>query len=278
MTESQECVKLNEHELRKMQLLQLDMLIEFDRICNKHNIGYILDAGTLLGAVRNKGFIPWDDDIDVRMLRSEYEHFCRVVRKELDKGKYFFQNEETDPDYFWGYAKIRRNGTEFIRLGQEHLKMKTGVFIDIFPCDGVPGNKMVRKIHNFFALLSRKITYSRIGVRTEKNPIVRIGYRILMIFPVTLSFHIIHWLSRNCDERRNNLVGCIAWYGDKDKTGFKKEWFTERQYIEFEGKQFQAPKDYHGFLVHSFGKDYMTPPPMEKRIGSALATSVKLID
>ncbi|MHB8129575.1 MAG: LicD family protein [Mobilitalea sp.] len=278
MSKELKCVELNEKQLRKLQLLQVDMLVEFDRICKKYKIGYILDAGTLLGAVRHKGFITWDDDIDIRMLRSEYEHFCKIVRKELNQEIYFFQNEITDKNYFWGFAKIRRNGTEFVRLGQEHLKMKTGVFIDIFPCDGVPNNIILRKIHNFVALLSRKITYARIGARIEKKWLFKLGYQILSIVPVKTSFAIIHFLARTCDERKKRLVGCISWYGKKDKMGFKKEWFSDRSEIVFEGKEFQVPKDYHGFLVHSFGEDYMTPPPMEKRVGSALATAVKLID
>ncbi len=278
MSNEQKCVKLNENQLRKLQLLQVDMLVEFDRICRKHNIEYILDAGTLLGAVRYKGFIPWDDDIDIRMLRSDYEHLCKIINKEIDQNLYFFQNENTDKKYYWGYAKIRRNGTEFVRLGQEHLKMKTGIFIDIFPCDGVPTNKLLRVIHNFLALISRKITYARIGSRSEKNWFPRLGYIILSIIPVNLSFAIIHLLAHLCDERKNDLVGCISWYGKKDKVGFKKEWFTKHTEIEFEGSKFKAPKDHHGFLVHSFGEDYMTPPPVEKRNGSALATSVRFID
>ncbi len=278
MIEPPKCVILESDELRKLQLLQIDMLIEFDRICKKNNIGYILDAGTLLGAVRYKGFIPWDDDIDIRMLRSDYESFCKIVEADLNSEKFIFQNEKTDKEYIWGYAKIRRKGTDFIRLGQEHLRMKTGVFIDIFPCDGLPKFKINKMIYNFLALMSRKIAYSRIGAKTEKNKYMRVLYKVLRCIPVKVSFIIIDILSRVIDERNKELVGCISWYGKKDKLGFKKEWFTDRILIDFEGMMFYAPKDYDGFLIHSFGEDYMTPPPEEKRVGSALATTVKLID
>ena len=76
-------VVLTDNELKQMHKIQLNMLIEFDKVCRNNNIKYILDAGTLLGAIRHKGFIPWDDDIDVRMLRDDYEKFCVVANKEL---------------------------------------------------------------------------------------------------------------------------------------------------------------------------------------------------
>lgn len=278
MTEKCANIKLSQEELRKLQLIQIDMLLEFDRICNKYNIPYIMDAGTLLGAVRHKGFIPWDDDIDIRMLRSDYIRFCKVVKNELDEHLYYFQNDKTEKNYLWGYAKIRRVGTEFIRTGQEHLKMKTGVFIDIFPCDGVPDNKVLKKIHNSIALASRKISYARVGKKVEKNIRIRFLYQLLCFIPNKISLFLIEFLSRICNEKNHDLVGCIAWYGEKDKNGFEKEWFKNRCKVDFEGNKYQAPKDYHGFLVHSFGEDYMTPPPVAKRVGSALATSIKLID
>lgn len=86
------------NDLRKMQLIELEMLLELDRICRKHNIIYFLSAGTVLGAVRHKGFIPWDDDLDTRMSRSEFEKFCKVCETELDTSRFFLQTDKTDPN------------------------------------------------------------------------------------------------------------------------------------------------------------------------------------
>lgn len=98
--------------LRKLQLLELKVLLEFKRICEKHQIQYFLMWGTLLGAVRHQGFIPWDDDIDVGMLRSEYVKFLAICNEELSQD-FFLQTFESDKTYVNSFAKLRLNGTEY---------------------------------------------------------------------------------------------------------------------------------------------------------------------
>lgn len=151
---------LNEEETRKMHNIQFKMMIELDKICRKHNIKYILDGGSLLGAVRHKGFIPWDLDMDVRMLRPDYERFCEIANKELPQG-IFFQSYNTDPGYPWLYGKLRNQETKAVRLGQDRLKMESGIWLDIFPSDGVPDNNAEKRIHNVIAKLCRKTLYAR---------------------------------------------------------------------------------------------------------------------
>lgn len=102
------CIKLTDKELRRLQLTQTEMLKEIHRICVKNNIKYIMDAGTLLGAVRHGKFIPWDDDIDIRILRSEYKKLCEALENDLDENKFFFQNYESDKNYLWFYSRIKK--------------------------------------------------------------------------------------------------------------------------------------------------------------------------
>ena len=108
-------IELDEETLKKVQKIELELLLEFDRICRKNNIKYSITGGTLLGAVRHGGFIPWDDDADVSMLRVEYEKFVKVCDTELDKSRFYFQDIDRTNGYRWGYAKLRRKDSVFQR-------------------------------------------------------------------------------------------------------------------------------------------------------------------
>ena len=159
-------IHLDDIMLHQIQMIELEMLIEVDRICKKYSIKYNIIAGTLLGAVRHKGFIPWDDDADIAMLRTEYEKFRTACKKELDTSRFYFQDHRNTKGYRWGYGKLRRKNTIFLRENQEHMPYAQGIFIDIFPLDGVPDNYAVRTLHNFHCYCIRKILWAPVGKRT----------------------------------------------------------------------------------------------------------------
>lgn len=263
-------VTLSPEELRRMQLIQLDMLGEFDRICTKYDIKYIIDSGTLLGAVRHKGFIPWDDDIDVSMLRSEYEKFCKVCQNEIDSTKYFFQNHDTDSEYRWGYGKILRKDTVFVRLGQEHMKMQRGVFMDIFPMDGMPKNHFFWRIHKVLCYCSRKIMWSEVGKVRVENAGKRLWFKILNLIPEKVPFGILKFLAKRVKAEESEYVDCLAFsYKDCYGKQLKRKYYMEREQIEFEGRIFWGPKDTDGWLRTIYGESYMQLPPQKDRVGSA---------
>ena len=127
---------MNNKKLRKVQMVEVEILDEIDRICKKNNIKYFLVGGTLLGAVRHGGFIPWDDDIDLGMLREDYEKFIDICinSDELDK-KYFMHSDETDSDYWLPFIKIRKNNTTFDEKVIKNCDTHKGIYVDIFPMD-----------------------------------------------------------------------------------------------------------------------------------------------
>lgn len=262
-------------DLRKMQLIQLDILVEFDRVCRKNNIRYIMEGGTLLGAVRHKAFIPWDDDIDVRMLRDDYEKFCKIADKELT-GNVYFQNCRNDKNYPWLYSKLRMNGTRAVRLGQEKMGMRDGVFIDVFPCDGIPDDPQLLKKHSRQALLCRKILYARAARYSADTRVKRVFWWIVSLIPKSVAYKKARKLTKQYTEQNCSRMGCIGWHESFDVIGFEKRYFTELTELEFEGYMFLAPKDWDGFLRATYGDDYMTPPPPDKRGARSLLSDYDL--
>lgn len=250
--------------LRKLQLVELEMLIELDKICRENNINYIIDAGTLLGAVRHGGFIPWDDDIDVRMLRKDYDKFCKICRSKLDK-KYFLQTYKTDRGYRWGYARILKNGTEFVRKDHEELKSRTGIFIDIFPNDNLPEDYLGDKLCTCISWICRKMLYSEVGQHHAKGTWNRVGFAFLDLLPKRWAHKGIEYLIEKYEDSNTRKVRCFGWGSLEETLGFQKEWLEETCDIEFEGITVRAPVKTHEFLVHSFGEDYMIPPPENER-------------
>lgn len=264
--------ELTPEQFRKMQLTELDMLVEFDRVCRKHDIGYVISGGSLLGAVRHKGFIPWDDDADIAMLREDYEKF-KLHLSELNPEICYFQDHETDPEYRWGYGKLRRTGTKYVRVGQEHLKCKTGIFVDVFPLDDVPISTIGQMLQDFHCYCLRKILWSEVG-KYSCNNILKYWYSLLSHIPTSLVFNQLKLYEKRSNNSTPNKVrtllfpasGKLYYKSEKlaDRYGTPKKWFLERSEYEFEGKMLLGPKDYDGLLKH-FYRDYMKLPPENKR-------------
>lgn len=270
--------QISDMELKKMQKIELEMLIELDRICRKYGISYSLDGGTLLGAVRHKGFIPWDDDVDVIMLRKEYVKFRKACKEEMDKKRFFLQDYRTDSHYRWGYAKIRRKGTEYVRLGQETLKQKTGVCIDIFVVDQVPDTWILRRVHHFICFCIRKMLYAPVGAVNASSWFMRKWYDLLSKIPRNFSFWLRDLLAYNSNKKRTELISHYTLeYPRSCRYGLPRKCFDEMIEMEFEGRKFWGFKEYDIYLSLYYG-DYMQLPPVEKRKSHLKISKLKLID
>lgn len=258
--------KISDAELKRLQEVEFEILIEFDRICRKYHIQYSLDGGTLLGAVRHKGFIPWDDDIDVIMLRQEYFRFRKACKREMDHERFFLQDYRSDPNYRWGYAKIRRNGTELLRPGQERLGQHSGIYIDLFVVDNVPDGYFSRRLHHLLCFLIRKAQYSPVGRYREKNLFLRGAYYLLSRISRDDVFHVRNWLAARTNRRRTELISHYTFeYPKHCRYGLPRKCFDEMIEMEFEGKMFFGFKDYDCYLSTYYG-DYMSLPPKEKQV------------
>lgn len=255
--------RLTDSELQKLHNVELELLTEFDRICRKYNIPYSIDGGTLLGAIRHNGFIPWDDDADVIMNRNAYQRLLEVLDKEMDKSKFYFQDMNRTKGYRWGYGKLRRRNTEFVRLNQEYMPYPQGVFLDVFVCDNVPESYLLRCICNFHSFIYRKFFYSEVGKNTAKGFGKRI-YRILALVPESkLKKRYSRYIEfRN--RKYSEWVKCLTFPACNRTYGYKRKWYEETIDVQFENTVLKACKDYDEYLTFLYG-DYMKLPPESER-------------
>ena len=254
--------RLSEEQLKKLQSVLLEMLIELDGICRKHRINYTLSGGTMLGAIRHRGFIPWDDDVDVSMLRVDYDKFREKCKTELNQEKYFFQDNTTDSEYPWGYGRLRRLNSEFIRKGQEHMKMRTGIFLDIFPNDYIPNFYPQRLIHSFCCFAVRKILYSESGKIAADSKLQKTIYRVISKIPRKTAFMLLDKLKI---RKPSKYCRCLTFPPPKNRhLGTSTMFFEEYIDVYFEDHCFLATKYYKEYLRYKYG-DFMQLPPPKKR-------------
>lgn len=268
---------LSPEEKRKIQAEAYKALKELGRLCDKHGLRYYITAGTLLGAVRHGGFIPWDDDIDVVMPRSDYKRLAKIAKSELADG-FFYQSDKTERHCPFSYAKIRKDGT---RVDEELLTdfdIHKGCYVDIFPLDSCPRSD--RRARRFFKLteliycaLISKINksfvcgYSRGGVQFLYRLVRLLPRRALIWLRGLVRVYYTH------TARGGKLCTVAGSYG-YPRESYPEQWFGEAVMITFEDGQFPAPKEWRELLTHMYG-DYMTPPDDKERYGHFIKTNTE---
>ncbi|SFC85841.1 LicD family protein [Clostridium uliginosum] len=258
--------------LKDAQALMVSILKDVDQLCEKHGLKYFLDAGTLLGAVRHKDFIPWDDDMDIGMLRQDYDKFLEIAKKELPE-HLFLQTFKTDKyyDIYPVPCKIRYNGTILIEKAiGENDKMHNGVYIDIFPYDSLPKTKWVYKLQR---TLSYEILKSLNRLRDKpehlsfKNRITFTFYKLVTkIFSIKRREKFFKFLINWNDPNSKYMGYGVDTYWSEYV--YKKEDYFDLVKLEFQGEHFYAPRNYDAILTQLYG-DYMTLPKEEERVWHA---------
>ena len=251
-------------ELRRLQLTQLEILKEIDRVCRDHDIPYSLYAGTLLGAVRHKAFIPWDDDLDICMTRVNYERFLQAWEKESPVG-YILQNKENSPRFTQSFTKIRKDHTTFLEIEGEKGQYHNGVFVDVFPVDRVPTGKMAQACFRWDCM--RYQLYTREFLPSKCSATTRLISRIMLALTP----------EQKRPEKRKRLLDRITRYRDRSnlplifietmasmKKTYPADMMDEFVYLPFEDGMFQCVKQWDLNLRLKFG-DYMQLPPEEQR-------------
>ncbi len=266
-------------DLKEFHEQLLDILLEFDRICRKHRIKYTLAYGTMLGAIRHKGFIPWDDDVDIMMDRANFDKFCKVCPREV-KREFFFQSKETEKLYPYNICRLRKNNTAMIYKEWKNAGIHLGIYIDIYPIDHRPDSNLAKKIQAFFVIMLTPI-------RIARNPVIYMnGGAERLSRPVYLAKNALFWIAKIlpqkvCDKiehhfiTKYNNVPCkesgVACEGacllnpDYGNKPFETRYFYEYKDVEFEGHKLMCIKDTDGLLKYWYG-DYMKLPPVEQQV------------
>ena len=255
---------ISEEELKRIQEIQQELIREVARICRKCGIHFNMVGGTMLGAIRHQGYIPWDDDADIGFLRTEYEKFREACKSELNHEKYYMQDLRDTEGYRWGYGKLRRKNTEFIRLNQEFMPYEQGISIDLMPFDNVPDSYIARRIHFFRCFLYRKIFWSEVGSKSEKNVWIRFLYRFLRMIPMKQVIKSYQHFIDSSQNKKTQLVRILTFPTPKRVYGYERRWYTKIKPYPFGDMMLPGAKDYDGYLQVKYG-DYMELPPEEKR-------------
>lgn len=253
-------------EIRELQEIELGILVDVDRLCKEHNIRYFLGEGTLLGAIRHNGFIPWDDDVDIIMPREDYNRFLEIA-PELLKPKYEVQHSTTVENYWSPFIKIRLldENQKYRQAHIAHLTNHNGALIDIFPLEYVPdpGSRKLERQH-FAIHFFRMMLFIKLGLK----PIDSYKKRLIKFAGHFYSVKRIHKrldkeFNRYNDKKRQ-YIGSLATYHKLNKLVVPASVYEESIDHEFEGHVFPVPKEFDLLLRTVYG-DYMELPPEEQR-------------
>ena len=264
-------VSLDAQTLRRLQQAELELLREVDRVCQACGIRYSIIAGTLLGAVRHGGVIPWDDDADVAMLRPEYERFREACRTHLDHERFCFQDIAETEGYRWGYGKLRLRDSLFVREHQEHMPYEQGVFIDVFPLDPVPQDRAGRVLWDLRCLALRKALWARVGKVADGSPVLRGAYALVDRIPEA-SLRRWYWrLVRQSSRIKSDWVRILTFPTPNGECGYLRRWYEEGVSYEFEGASFSGVGDYEEYLTFKYGDWRSLPPDDQRKVHPASA-------
>ena len=258
-----------EEQLSKLHSILIMMMNEVKRICDKNNIKYFCMYGTLLGAVRHKGFIPWDDDFDIAMLRPDYEKFMKVAERDLSENM-FIENYNSCKGYGHVFAKVMLKGTIWEEGFTEFVDCYKNVYIDVFPLDITTNNLLKRRIQFFENMLITKYLLLNCHYKFTKKGIKKVLYNIGYFTAGLIKKEtLIKVWERNAFKYSKCKNGTYVNFSGVNwslmKADFFEEELAEMVEVPFEDSRFVIPKGYDSILKKCYG-NYMELPPKEQQV------------
>lgn len=253
-------------ESDRLHAVQREILHAVVDLCNHENITYFTLGGTTLGAVRESGFIKWDDDIDIGMMRSDYERFIQLAPKKLPSD-YILMHYSTEPKCYTYFAKVMKTGTRFEEDYCSGLDVLKGIYIDVKPIDLIPNNRILQQIHWIKVRVYEQLFLSKVLTKTSVyNKKKNIFYYCKSLIR-PLMHCVVRGVSRdklfclldNCVKKYNNHHTLYASFrGEKKTKGLVKD-YTKVMNFKFDNLVVAVPCGYKNLLTNQFGKDYMIP-------------------
>lgn len=262
LNEEVRCDYVITSKMKKVWAIELDLLSELVRVCEKYNITYYADSGTLIGAVRHKGFIPWDDDIDIVMMRNDYNKFLKVAEQEF-KYPIFLQNTYTDEKYLRGHSQLRNSETTGCILEDVDRPFNRGIFIDIFPMDHIPDGKIQLYFHKkrlmvLWRMMSAGLYYKRTDRHTVKGHLFGLCMKgVFCIVDYKKCFKYYEKLCSKYNDKKCKRISYIEYSLGKEKHLWERKWFRGAHKEPFEMIHIAVPDGYDARLTKEYG-DYMT--------------------
>ena len=269
MSRPERFVKASESDLyiKNIQHCLLIIAKEIKRICEKNSIPYFMIAGTLLGAVRHQGFIPWDDDMDFGMFRADYNNFIAACEKDLNKECFFLQNVYTDDGFGKYYTRILLNNTSIDYEYIKDVKCHKAIFVDVFPYDSIPESKVLRKKQSIITSFAMRLIKKKMKYGIE---CYTLGGKIELLFERFFTRKTLIKIYENEMQRYNknqntSWVCCSNGGEGYSKESLRRSWLNSTELMTFEDTEFPGSVLYDEYLSYFYG-DYMTLPPENKRM------------
>ena len=257
--------------VRELQLALYDMLCDIDDICKMYNIKYSLACGTALGAVRHKGFIPWDDDLDIMFIRSEYDKFLEVAEPELKRKGYSLQKEFTD-SWPMHFSKVRKDNTTYLEGYEPKIQnIHQGIFVDLFPIDNLSNNKAIAMAqwHCYHMIVASGLKKRGYNTKSIKK---KLAITISPVFPSKTLRQFVMLKGNKSTERVHCFLGGAV---NRSRNIFPRSLFNDYTLVQFENRMFPVVRDYDLYLSICFG-NYMQLPPKEEQLEHIHAVFVDL--
>lgn len=262
----------NDYGNLELHTVLLDAMKDIDRICRENGLKYFLHAGTLLGAFNHKGFIPWDDDVDISLMREDYEKLLEILNRDFSH-KYFVHNYKSDPNYRNNRTVLRVLGTKVTHHHENEANAYPQIAVDLVPLDAAPNGKLARKIQQTKIWIYDAAVQIKQGEIIPQNPAMKLIGLLSKKDRVKLGQKIDKLAMRH-NRRNTRYIGLLTYTGKNPYTGrsgyendlMPRQWFLDPIDVDFEDTRFMTISDPTADLVHRYGPKWMEPYPEEKRI------------